>query len=493
MKVILLCLSLLTLFSCAKGPDQNELRKTIQHKLETNFAPDLFTIVDFSRRGSYKYSDIKTGKQGLILYFKAKLKLNRDYKFTDWDSLSAGSLTYLLGATASGIEGIKSAGNKAGDIITVYGTSNYIRQENNWIASTAINSNQHNSKNNKKQKFVSEIDASKKYEQKIPEYKNSLKILNQIFATMNNERDKNTLRLTQKELNELLEKAQMHRALKAGITTFATGPKSGNYFSLAKALSNLGQQKIEVFSTSGSVENCKLVSRGKVKFAIVQSNVAAMAYYGKEAFKDNVPMQDLRAVAALFPEAVMIVTKQTNKIKHFNDLKNRTISIGEIGSGSHSDAMNLLRAAKLKPSDFRQILELSLDESITALKQGLIDAFFVTAAYPMNALAELNQTEPIRLISLPNLLREKMVAEHALIKIKIPRKTYVGQEQDIYTVGATALLITNKNSSDKLVNNILQEFLHNSEALSKENIYANYITKRSIKRGITIPLHSAVK
>lgn len=496
MKTILLTLIiLLSSLSCSKGLNSSQLEQEITKKLNVHFQNKLFTLSDFSRRGSYSYTPMGQSASQLLLYFKTKLVLNKDYKFTDWDSLSVGSLTNILGSTPSGIEGIASEGNKKGDILTVYGTSNYKQGDNDsWIST-----NSPKSKNNKttstSKKYVSEIDASKKYDQNLPEYKKSLKILNQIFTTMSAQRDSITMQTAEYELKQVLAKANMYADIQKGVTTIATGSQAGNYYSIGNGIATLNTAKVKMkaYLTSGSVENCNLAQDKKVSFAIVQSNVAYMAYRGVEIFNDNMPMSDLRAVGAMYPEAMMIVTLKEANISSIYDLKGKVISIGQKGSGGHTDAISLIRAHKIKQKEFKKVIEVSFDISLKALRAKKIDAIFLTGSYPMASLDQLNEEMPISIVSINDEMIEKMTKRFPLIKIKIPRKTYKGQLENVYTVGATAMMVTHKDTSEKSVKNILNTMVGKNSELSKINTRANYITRRSLQRGITIPMHSGAK
>ena len=90
----LILLFIIALFGCSKGPDQKNLKLEVQAKLES-FRPSLFSIEDFTRRGSYTY----TGDgPNLLVYYKMQLKLLSNYKFNNWEQLGAGSLLTLLGS-----------------------------------------------------------------------------------------------------------------------------------------------------------------------------------------------------------------------------------------------------------------------------------------------------------------------------------------------------------------------------------------------------------
>lgn len=151
--------------------------------------------------------------------------------------------------------------------------------------------------------------------------------------------------------------------------------------------------------------------------------------------------------------------------------------------------MELIRAHNLKPSFFSKIEEISFDSSISALKNGKVDAIFMTGAYPMASLGQLNETTPIKILSIDPEMITKMTKRFPLIKIRIPRKTYKGQDQDVYTVGTTAMMVTHKDTSNETVKKMLHNMINKNSELRKKNIHASYITRRSLQRGVTIPMH----
>ncbi len=485
-------LMLLCITACSKGPAEDKLSHQIQTKLNTDFEPGLFKITDLSRRGNYSYSDLGKSTKKLIVYFKAKLAFQKDHTLTDWDELSVGSLSYILGATPSGIIGVKPQGNKKKDILVVYGTVNYKKEAGNWIA-IAPKLRTPKGKIAIDKKYVAEIDEADTQRAKVLEYKKSLKILNNIFGELDKDTNKKYIQVAEFELKKVMLKAQMVSARQEGLSTIATGSPLGNYYAIGKGLEELigdGNQ-FKAFATTGSVENSHLVNEKQVSFAIVQSDMASMAYQGRDLFKDSIPMKNLRAVAALYPEALMVVTRKKDHINDFKELIGKKIDIGAKGSGHRADAIQLLRAYNLSRDDFAQIHETSFQKSIKLLGNKAVDAIFVTGAFPMNALNELNATQPIHILSLGQEIIEKMTKAYPVTQISIPVNTYKGQSEPIKTVGNTAMIITHKDVPKDSVKTLINTLVDKSSKLAKRSVQANFITRRNMDREITIPLHPA--
>ncbi|MCK5884381.1 MAG: TAXI family TRAP transporter solute-binding subunit [Bacteriovoracaceae bacterium] len=481
---------LVSVLGCSNGPDGKALNVELQTKLDTEFQKDLLKVKKLSRRGSYSYSEIGESVKRLMVYYKADLEFKSDYKLTDWNTLNVGSLSYILGATASGVQGIKSVGNKKGDVLTVFGTASYKKIDGKW-AIAAPKYKQLKGKAGGQKKFVAEIDESEEYDSNLPEYKKKLKILGNIFSEMDGKQDSKIIQVAEFELQKILQKARMYSAMQNGVVTIATGSPLGNYFAIGKGLEDLSQKKnkTKAYATSGSVENCHLVNEKKVVFSIVQSDMAAMAYKGTELFKDSIPMKDMRAVAALYPEAFMIVTLKKANIRKFSDLTGKKISIGVKGSGHRADAIQVIKAHGFTRSDFSEIRETSFRSAIAELKNNAVDAIFLTGAVPLTALNKLNEEHPIHIVSLHGKIIKKLTQTIPVIPMILPGNTYKGQKGKIKTVGVTALIVTHKDTDKLVVEKLLSTLVDQTSELAKRSVQANNITLRSMRRGVTVPLH----
>src|SRR6266702_1578891 len=100
-------------------------------------------------------------------------------------------------------------------------------------------------------------------------------------------------------------------------------------------------------ATPGSIENLRLINGGQLESGFAQADLAGWAYTGVHAFAEAGPLRRLRAIASLFPEAAHLVVRADSPIRSLADLKGKTLSLGEAGSGSAADAAVVLAAAGL--------------------------------------------------------------------------------------------------------------------------------------------------
>ena len=140
----------------------------------------------------------------------------------------------------------------------------------------------------------------------------------------------------------------------------ATGGTGGTYYPLggmlAQVISNnsdLGDKKISATAETGnaSVANATLLGRSSIESAFVAADVLDAAYNGKNQF-DGKAIKNLRALGALYPETVQLVSQPG--IKSFSDLKGKTVSSGSPGSGQWQLLGDLLTAYGMQRSDVKE-------------------------------------------------------------------------------------------------------------------------------------------
>ena len=121
----------------------------------------------------------------------------------------------------------------------------------------------------------------------------------------------------------------------------ATGGTGGTYYPLGGMLAQLisnkatiaGKKLAATAETSGaSVGNAQLLGRKDIESAFVAADILDAAYVGKGQFEGK-PLKNLRALGALYPEQVQLITAAKSNIKTFKDLKGKSISSGSPGSG----------------------------------------------------------------------------------------------------------------------------------------------------------------
>ncbi len=181
------------------------------------------------------------------------------------------------------------------------------------------------------------------------------------------------------------------------ITTGGTG---GVFYPLGGGLANLLTKYVPGWSasaevTGGSVDNLKLLGAGKSEIAFTMVDVGLDAMKGQEKFKGS-PV-NVRTLAVLYPNRMHVVTTEANGIKTFADLKGKRVSTGSPGSATEPMAFRLIEAMGLDKDKDMKRDRLGVAESVNALKDGKIQAFFWTGGLPTSAVTDLGATPGIKI------------------------------------------------------------------------------------------------
>ena len=196
-----------------------------------------------------------------------------------------------------------------------------------------------------------------------------------------------------------------------GNLTFGTGGESGTYYAfggvLGSYVSNNTNVNITTVSSGGSAVNIEDMVSDSVQICFCQSDVMAYAYDGQRLF-DGAAEKDFSVVAALYMEAVQIVTNKAD-IKTVADLKGKTVSVGASGSGTYFNAIDALEAYGMTEADIKPVYQ-SFGDSTESLKDGKIDAAFVVAGAPTTSIVDLATATDVYLVNIDGAECDAMLA-----------------------------------------------------------------------------------
>ncbi len=299
-------------------------------------------------------------------------------------------------------------------------------------------------------------------------------------------------------------------ALSQDITFFriGTGTTAGTYFpvgtAIASAISNPpGSRSCEsggscgvsgliavAQTTAGSVENIKSVASGLLESGLAQSDIVHWAYHGEAMFKGKAQLSGLRLIANLYPESIHLVARKDARIASVKNLRGKRVSLDTVGSGTHADALLILRAFGMDEKDLK-IVSAKPDRAVAMIMRNELDAFFFIGGYPALGIVDLAARDLIELVPL-------IGPEAAAIRKKdrffstdiIPDGTYEGVG-DVQTLSVTAQWVVSINTDEELVYQIAKALWHqnNRKILDAGHEKAKLIRLETALKGASIPLH----
>ena len=199
-------------------------------------------------------------------------------------------------------------------------------------------------------------------------------------------------------------------ALSAGLTLSAhaqqktmsigTGGTGGVYYPLGGAVANVLSKNLPNVQataevTGGSVDNLKLIGTGKNELGFTMADAALNAYNGEDKFKSGkIPLQTLLVV---YPNRMHVVTIEGAGIEKMSDMKGKRVSTGSPGSATEVMAFRVIEAAGLDKDKDMKRERLGVAESVNAIKDGKIDAFFWVGGIPTAAVTDLAATPGVKM------------------------------------------------------------------------------------------------
>lgn len=277
----------------------------------------------------------------------------------------------------------------------------------------------------------------------------------------------------------------------------ATGGTAGTYYPLGGALADILNKNVKganasAQSSGASVANVNLLKEGKVDIAFIQNDIAYYAVKGTEMFKGKA-VSNLKGLATLYPETIQIVTTKKSGVKTLADLKGKRVAVGAAGSGAEANARQILEMAGITYKDITPQY-LSFAEASSALKDGNVDAAFLTAGHPTAAIQDLATQHEVVLIPVAADLADKLIKKYPYYtKVVIPAKTYNKVDVDTNTVAVRCMLaVTDKMDADTGYA-IVKALYGNLDRMKAAHNAAKVMSKKSAQDGMSIPLNAGAE
>src|SRR6266513_1404139 len=244
--------------------------------------------------------------------------------------------------------------------------------------------------------------------------------------------------------------------------SIATGGTGGVYYPLGGGMAAVLSKYVSGMQataevTGGSVANLQLIGTGKPYLGMTMADATLDAYKGEDKFKGKpVPV---RTLLVMYPNRMHVVTIEGTGINSMKDLKGKRVSTGSGGSATEVMAFRVIEAAGLdKDKDLRRE-RLGVAESVNAIKDRKIDAFFWVGGLPTAAITDLASTPgvKIKLIDHADVV-DKMNAKYGKLYVTdvIPTKTYPGQDVDNKISTVWNILVANEKMTDDVAYSILK-------------------------------------
>ena len=198
-------------------------------------------------------------------------------------------------------------------------------------------------------------------------------------------------------------------------------------------------------------------------------------------------------IAVLYDNYNHVVTVTGTGITGLEDLRGRVVSTGAPGSGTEISAFRILQAAGVNPDADVRRQSLGASQSVDALKDAKIDAFFWSGGIPTGSVLDLATTPGRTIALLPNghLLGELQeqyggTVYHASV---MPRSTYPGMETDVPTITVSNVLVVHESMDVDLARRITEALFAHHDELAAVHPMAGLLSPETAVSGSPVPFH----
>jgi hypothetical protein len=229
--------------------------------------------------------------------------------------------------------------------------------------------------------------------------------------------------------------------------------------SISKQYSNL---IFDVQVTGGAVGNLQLFANGELDLPLSLAMTMVEAREGgTDSFPDPVYVE---ALTAMFPGALHIVASTNSGITSLEDIKGKSVSIGEIGHSTIDVTSALFEAMGIDIEKDIKASRLNLMDSVDALSDGRIDVMIYQGGITVPPIVEATTTtgKGVLLSVSDELIEKTNQINPAIAKVTIPAGSY-DNEEDMNTVGAWNFVLCDPSMDEELVYHIVKGIWDNHD------------------------------
>ena len=267
-----------------------------------------------------------------------------------------------------------------------------------------------------------------------------------------------------------------------------TGGTSGTYYPLGGGIAKVITDEVgistDALSSNASADNIYALHDDEAELAFTQTDVASYAEEGINTFDE--PITDVLALGSLYPETVQIVTMGDSGVTSIEELKGKKVAVGAPGSGTYINAEQILEVHDMTMDDIEG-QNLDFAESAGGIKDGNIDAAFITAGAPTGAVEELQANSEVLILEVTEEKADELIEKYPYYTTDVIEEGTYGLKEDVSTVAVLAMLVVKDDIAEDVVYDITKALYENAENIAHGK--ADLIKAETGLDGIGIDVH----
>ena len=230
----------------------------------------------------------------------------------------------------------------------------------------------------------------------------------------------------------------------------------------------------------------QMIDSNDAQIAIIQNDVMSYAYNATDMFAGETPIQSFSAIASAYPESVQIVANKS--ITSIEQLRGKRVSVGDAGSGTEFNCKQILGAYDIDMDKDIIKNNQNFGDSCDSLKNGTLDAAFITAGHPTVAVTELATNFDFNILNIDDAHAQKLINDYGFYtKVNIEKDSYSVLTNDVQTVAVMATFIANNKLSEDIVYKFTKSLFEEKANIGHQK--AELLDPKTGISGISIPFH----
>ena len=231
------------------------------------------------------------------------------------------------------------------------------------------------------------------------------------------------------------------------------------------------------------------INQGKFNIGFSLTDATATAWEGEDYFKPTGPIRNIRALAALYPQATHIVVWAKSDITRIEQLRVKRVSPAAKGLSNDLEAQRLLKLYGMTYNDVKAQFA-SFEDSASQFIDGHLDALlYITVPFPFAPVINVGSQAPIRLISIPDDKVAQLAKFRGVEAYTLPANLYKGVDYPVKGIAVRAHLVVRDDMPDELAYAIVKSIADNFSRYPVALKSMSYAKLEDMPKDVGIPLH----
>ena len=240
---------------------------------------------------------------------------------------------------------------------------------------------------------------------------------------------------------------------------------------------------------SSTTANLMGLHQGKFNIGFSLTDTTADAWDGEGSFKPTGQVNNIRALAALYPQASHLVVWADSDINKIEDLRGKRITPSAKGLSCDLETQRLLKAYGMTYDDVK-VQFLNFEDSATQFIDGHLDALmYMTVPFPFAPVINAGAQRQIRFLSIPDDKIAQLTTFRGIEAYTLPAGLYKGVDYPVKGIAVRAHLVVRDDMPDEIAYAIVKTIADNFPRYPTVLKSMAYASLEDLGRDVGIPLH----